>query len=155
MLRWWQNGTAGPGPSPDPLSPLYNTYLESGYSTALCGGLPCYTADATILNSAMWNSIAAFGQATGTEILWDLNAVDFRTPSPNRVNFGQVEQAGAWDPQANATALFAYTAANKLKIAGWELGNEPDLWPLHYGLNVSGAQLAMDLRNLQAGRPGG
>ena len=60
-----------------------------------------------------------------------------------------------WDPSGNATALFAYALAANLTVAGWELGDEPDLWPQRYGLTtVSGQQLADDLRTLQASRLG-
>ena len=118
------------GPTPDPLAPNFAALDAPGYA----GYLP----EVTIVNNNLWRSITGFAKASGTSLLWDLNAVDFRTP------------AGAWDPTLNASALFAFTAAQGLSVASWELGNEPDIWSKHFGLTVSGTQLAADLRTLQA-----
>ena len=144
-LWYVPNGTAGPGPSPDPLSPMYGNYTAANYSTSYCAGFPCFTPDVTIITDATWRSICGFAAATGTQLLWDVASADFRSPMPAPPG----GPAGAWDPAANATALLAFTAASGLSVATWELGNEPDLWPRHYGLNASGAQLAADLRTLQ------
>jgi heparanase 1 len=118
------------GPTPDPLAPNYAALAAPGYAG--------YVPEATIMNDNLWRAVTGFAEASGTSLLWNLNAVDFRTP------------AGAWDPTLNASALFAFTAAQGLKVASWELGNEPDIWPKHFGMNVTGTQLAADLRTLQA-----
>ena len=118
------------GPTPDPLAPNYGTLSAPGYTG--------YVPEATVVNNNLWRSITGFAAASGTSLLWDLNAVDFRT------------QAGAWDPALNASALFAFTAAEGLNVAAWELGNEPDIWSKHFGMTVTGTQLAADLRTLQA-----
>ena len=118
------------GPTPDPLAPNYAALSAPGFTG--------YVPEVTVVNNNLWRGIAGFAAASGTSLLWDLNAVDFRT------------QAGAWDPAQNASALFAFTAAEGLNVAAWELGNEPDIWPKHFGLTVTGTQLAADLRTLQA-----
>ena len=118
------------GPTPDTLAPNYAALSAPGFTG--------YVPEVTVVNDDLWRSIAGFAAASGTSLLWDLNAVDFRT------------QAGAWDPALNASALFAFTAAEGLNVAAWELGNEPDIWPKHFGMTVTGTQLAADLRTLQA-----
>ncbi len=85
----------------------------------------------------MWREITGFTTATGLSLLWDFNAVDFRTA------------AGAWSPSLNASALMEYTSTQNLLVGSWELGNEPDIWYKHFNMNVSGTQLATDLRTLQ------
>ena len=117
------------GPRPDPLAPNYDTIDWENYT----GFVP----EVTILRDASWTTLCDFAQAAGLSLLMDLNAVDFRDAN------------GAWDPSLNASALLAYTAAQGLPVAGWELGNEPDIWAKHFGLSVSGTQLAADLRTLQ------
>jgi hypothetical protein len=117
------------GPSPDPLAPNAAAMAAPGYTG--------YVPQATIMNSALWRSVTAYTAAAGLNLLWDVNAVDFRTA------------AGAWDPSANASALLAFTSAQNLLVSAWELGNEPDIWNKHFNLVVSGTQLAADLRTLQ------
>jgi heparanase 1 len=118
------------GPSPDPLSP--------GAAQARARSFTGYVPQVTIMNDATWRGVTGFAAAAGLQLLWDFNAVDFRTP------------AGGWNPAANATALLAYTAANNLAVASWELGNEPDIWNKHYNnMVISGTQVADDLRTLQ------
>lgn len=99
-LWYVPDGAAGAGPSPDPLSPVPP------------GGFTTFTPNVTIMSNAAWEEVVSFASATGLELLFDLNAVDFRT------------QSGAWDPSLNASALLEYTAANGLAVGGWELGNE-------------------------------
>ena len=118
------------GPSPDPLAPNAAAAAAPGFSG--------YTPEVTIMNSDMWRSLTQFATGAQLDLLFDVNAVDFRTPS------------GAWNPAGNATGLLEATAAENLYVAAWELGNEPDLWGKHFGMNVGGAQLADDLRALQA-----
>jgi heparanase 1 len=118
------------GPSPDPLSP--------GAAQAAAPGFTGYVPQVTIMDDTVWRGVTGFATAAGMQLLWDFNAVDFRTP------------AGAWNPAGNATALLAYTAANNLAVSSWELGNEPDIWNHHYNnMVVSGTQIADDLRTLQ------
>jgi heparanase 1 len=129
-LWYVPDGASGAGPSPDPLAPGYAALSVPGYSG--------YIPNVTLVNNALWTSICGFAEATGTQLLWDLNAVDFRTAQ------------GAWDAAANATALLAFTQAQGLTVAAWELGNEPDIWAKHFlGLIVSGEQLASDLNTLK------
>ena len=87
------------GPTPDPLAPNAAQLSAPGYT----GFMP----EVTIVNNNLWASIAGFAESTGLQLLWDLNAVDFR------------DHNGAWDPSLNASALLAYTAAQKLSVTGW------------------------------------
>lgn len=84
----------------------------------------------TLISWATWDNILAFVQATGVQLLWDFDSLQFRDKHNN------------WDPTGNATAVLAYTQS---KYAGmdiwWSTGNEPDLWP---GQKVSGQLLAGD-----------
>jgi len=129
---WYEpSGVAGAGPSPDPLSPNYVTIKEASWTYS------GYIPNVTVLSSASWAQVCGFAQSVGMELLWDLNAVDFRT------------SAGAWDPAANATALLAQTAEANLRVAAWELGNEPDIWNHLFGLSVNGSQLGADAAALQ------
>ena len=128
------DGTPGPGPTPDPLAPNYKSTLSQPWFNASLS----YTPEVTVVSDSSWRSITGFAAATGTQLLWDVNAVDFRTPS------------GAWNPSANASALFAFTAANNLSVAAWELGNEPDIWVKHFNLSVSAAQMVADVRTMQS-----
>jgi len=132
-LWYVPDGQPGPGPSPDPLAPNFASTLSQPWFNASLG----YVPEVSILTDSSWRSITGFAKATGTQLLWDVNAVDFRTPN------------GAWSP-ANVSSLFAYTAANDLQVAAWELGNEPDLWVKHFNLSVSESQQVSDLRTLQA-----
>lgn len=56
------------------------------------------TESVTLLSTITWNSIVGFAKSAGLSLLWDLNAVDFRT-------------GGAWAADENATALLAATEA--------------------------------------------
>jgi len=125
------DGAAGAGPSPDPLAPNFVAIKQAGWTYS------GYIPNVTILSDASWAALCGFASTSGMELLFDLNAVDFRTAG------------GAWDAGANATALLAQTVAANLRVAAWELGNEPDLWSDHFGLSVPGQQLGQDLAALQ------
>lgn len=103
-LWYIPDGEAGAGPSPDPLSPTPP------------GGFSAFVPNVTIMNNQAWEEVVGFASASGLSLLFDLNAVDFRT------------SAGDWDPSLNASALLEYTAANGLDVPAWELGNEARAW---------------------------
>lgn len=46
--------------------------------------------------------------------------------------------------------LLRYTAEHKLRVYGFELGNEPDLYPTHANATVSPSQLAQDFAHLRS-----
>lgn len=91
----------------------------------------------TVLSDASWASLVGFAARSGADLLFDVNAAGF------------LDADNAWSAGGNASALFAATAASGLAVSGWELGNEPDLWQKHFGVSLSGAQLADNLRELQ------
>ena len=80
-------------------------------STTLNDGLGNLT-----MNAQQWSNLVRFAQATGHHLLFDLNLAQ-RTAN------------GSWDSSANASALWAYTAANFPGVdISWSVGNEPNLW---------------------------
>lgn len=98
-LWYVPDGTAGAGPTPDPLSPVPP------------GGFTTFVPNVTVMNNEAWEQVVGFASAAGLELLFDLNFVDFQSN-------------GVWDPALNASALLEYTAKNGLSVAKWELGNE-------------------------------
>lgn len=87
------------------------------------------------LTREAWDGAGAFAEAVGFDLIFTLNAGPGPRPS------------GAWDPE-NARALLRWTAAKAWPVGAWELGNEPNGWPLLFGLNVTPAAWAEDLATL-------
>ena len=83
-------------------------------------------------NSVIDGVLAFFGAMGGVQLMWDHNALSFRTA------------AGAWDPTGNATQFLQYIQTNHPKAAPiiQSAGNEPGLWPA--GKRVSTQQLGED-----------
>lgn len=63
------------------------------------------TESVTLLSTATWSNIAKFAEASGLKLLWDFNAVDFRSD-------------GAWAADANATGLLAATEVRSTLRSG-------------------------------------
>jgi hypothetical protein len=104
-----------------------------------CTGLMGPNID-TCVDASMWDSIAAFSDATGVEIVWDLAAAI------------RDSTTGRWN-STNARSLFSYVAgsASAGQPVAWQLGNEVEDWyKRHPPLNVSGAALAEDYAALRA-----
>lgn len=87
-----------------------------------------------VLTRRMWDGIADFARDLGYEILFNLNA----GPGPR-------DAAGRWTPD-NARRLMVYATARGDPVRVWELGNEPNGFPVIHGLGfqVSGTTYAAD-----------
>lgn len=107
--------------------------IYSPDSTDPTGGDP--TGSVTVISNAMLDSLFSFSAQTHANVLFDLNARQFRTAE------------GAWDPSANATALLQYLSSRYSGGAidwSFELGNEPEFW--HQAVNYT--QLGLDVVTL-------
>ncbi|KAK3095603.1 hypothetical protein FSP39_016578, partial [Pinctada imbricata] len=82
-----------------------------------------------------WDNLHTFIQTVGWDLIFDLNALQ--------------RNGKVWDPQ-NAISLIEYTKRKNYKVAGWELGNEPNAFHhLNSTLpNVTAADLAYDYGTL-------
>ncbi|CAC5366171.1 HPSE [Mytilus coruscus] len=60
-----------------------------------------------------WDELNGFAEMVGWDLIFDLNSL--------------LRQNGQWLPD-NAKLLMDYTSQKGYKIAGWELGNEPDVY---------------------------
>lgn len=58
------------------------------------------------------------------------------------------EKDGSWNA-SNAKKIMQYVAEHDFRF-GWELGNEPDLYPRHINESISPEQLAEDFKTLRA-----
>ncbi|XP_021350709.1 heparanase-like isoform X1 [Mizuhopecten yessoensis] len=92
------------------------------------------------MTASMWDDINHFMTKVGWDFLFDLNVF--------------LRKDGQWDSD-NAKLLLKYTASKGYRLAGWELGNEPD--DFHgYGFDIPAAQLAKDystMKNLLSSLP--
>ncbi|XP_069139577.1 heparanase-like isoform X2 [Argopecten irradians] len=80
------------------------------------------------MTASMWDDINQFMTKVGWDFIFDFNVF--------------LRRDGQWDPD-NAKLLLKYTASKGYRLAGWELGNEPD--DFHgYGFDISPVQLAKD-----------
>ncbi|XP_060082509.1 heparanase-like isoform X2 [Ylistrum balloti] len=85
------------------------------------------------MTASMWDDINHFMTKVGWDFLFDLNVF--------------LRSDGKWDSD-NAKLLLKYTASKGYRLAGWELGNEPD--DFHgYGFDISAAQLAKDYSTMK------
>lgn len=132
--------------------PLGPAYLRIGGSHAdmvrydmrgeLDGPLP--PGYAYTLSRSQWDSLNDFARAVGFDVVFTLNA----GPGPR-------DESGAWTSN-NARELMEYTVSRGYRVGVWELGNEPNGYPLFFGPSfwVGGEQLAQDygvLRSLVRG----
>ncbi|KAL5017992.1 hypothetical protein ScPMuIL_003714 [Solemya velum] len=60
------------------------------------------------MTAELWNQLNEFVEATGWEMIFDLNVL--------------IRKNGHWDP-SNAISLLKYSASKGYKITGFELGN--------------------------------
>ncbi|VDI33358.1 Hypothetical predicted protein [Mytilus galloprovincialis] len=81
-----------------------------------------------------WDELNHFVEEVGWDLIFDLNSL--------------LRQNGQWSP-ANAKQLMDYTTQKGYKIAGWELGNEPDVYK-DVGINITGSQRAKDYNILHS-----
>ncbi|CAG2237206.1 HPSE [Mytilus edulis] len=81
-----------------------------------------------------WDELNHFVEEVGWDLIFDLNSL--------------LRQNAQWSP-ANAKQLMDYTTQKGYKIAGWELGNEPDVYK-DVGINITGSQRAKDYNILHS-----
>lgn len=80
------------------------------------------------MTARQWDELNQFVETVGWDLIFDLNSL-FR-------------KNGLWLPD-NAKLLMDYTSQKGYKIAGWELGNEPDIWR-NMGYHINGSNHAKD-----------
>ncbi|XP_071116314.1 heparanase-like [Haliotis cracherodii] len=78
---------------------------------------------------ATWDAVNTFAKDVNWKFIFGLNALK--------------RKEGQWDP-TNAKELLQYNSAKGYQLAGFELGNEPDIFPGQYNITVSGSQLGKD-----------
>ncbi|XP_046571543.1 heparanase-like [Haliotis rubra] len=86
------------------------------------------------MSAADWDLINKFSAAVGWEMIFDLNVL--------------IREHGSWDP-ANAMLLMNYTKSRGYKLAGFELGNEPNAFHHVFDRTVTAADLARDFVQLR------
>ncbi|KAK7093465.1 hypothetical protein V1264_007213 [Littorina saxatilis] len=82
-----------------------------------------------------WRVLNEFNQKVGWDFIFDLNALKRNAD-------------GSWNPD-NARQLLQFSADRNYTIAGFELGNEYDIYRGQYGTTLSPDQLARDVAALQ------
>ena len=88
--------------------------------------------DTQTLNATIFDGLMDFAAAVNWSIIFGANALVPRFANNN-----------TWNPQP-FLQLAAYVRRRGYVLAGWELGNEPDLFPKHEAYTVSPEQLARD-----------
>ncbi|XP_048250306.1 heparanase-like isoform X2 [Haliotis rufescens] len=86
------------------------------------------------MSATDWDLINKFSAAVGWELIFDLNVL--------------IRDQGSWDP-TNAMLLMNYTKSRGYKLAGFELGNEPNAFHHVFGRTVTAADLARDFVRLR------
>ena len=109
------------------------------YAVGTAGKIPARgQQDEWVLTEERWDAVNAFARDVDLKIMFTLNA----GPSSR-------DQEGAWDP-ASAEGLLAYTTLRGYPVEVWELGNEPNAYPLMHRMWLSPRQYAEDLRRARA-----
>lgn len=95
----------------------------------------------SVLSTKHLDALGSFALATGLDIAFTVNA-----------GWGARTATGAWN-SSHARALMRYVADRAYPFTVWELGNEPNAWPLfHHGLLVQPDVYARELLELAAAR---
>ncbi|KAL1516048.1 hypothetical protein AB1Y20_002660 [Prymnesium parvum] len=95
----------------------------------------------SVLTAAHVDALGEFALTTGLHVAFAVNA-----------GWGARSAGGAW-VSGMSRALMRYTARHGYPFTVWELGNEPNAWPLFQAqLLVQPEQYARDLRELAAAR---
>ena len=117
----------------------------------------------TNVNARYWREITSFAASTGLSLLFDVNGFAFRegvtwgawnasgnVPWPqNKACPNCTRDAPFIVDNSNLTALLDLAETEGSCVDAISVGNEPDLW-YRYGLTLSGAQSARDLRAVKA-----
>ena len=90
----------------------------------------------SVMTGEQWDDVTDFADRNGLDLVFTLNA----GPAAR-------DEVGVWQPE-NAEALLAYSREQGDDVAGWELGNELNLYWFVHGLGdqVPAEQYADDLR---------
>ncbi|KAK7101419.1 heparanase-like [Littorina saxatilis] len=96
---------------------------------------PAYHGYSSIFTPKPWEAINQFVENVGWDFIMDLNALKRNAD-------------GSWNPD-NARELLQFSAHRNYTIAGFELGNEYDIYEYKYGKALTPAQLAKDIASLQ------
>ncbi len=93
----------------------------------------------SVLSKAEWDSANGFAKRNGLKLVFTLNA----GPGARNIN-------GTWDP-TNAESLLVYSAKQGYSVAGWEFGNEVNIYWFVHGLNkqVSPKQYISDFKGVK------
>ncbi|XP_067660985.1 heparanase-like [Haliotis asinina] len=86
------------------------------------------------LTPTRWKELNEFIQNAGLKLIFAFNAL--------------LRNNDLWDP-SNAQLLMNYSSQRHYDIAGWELGNEPDLYVRNGRINVTGAMMGADFTELR------
>lgn len=87
------------------------------------------------MTEAQWRQVNDFSRSVGWDLIMDLNALKRNTDA-------------TWNPD-NARQLLSFSAYNGYSIAGFELGNEYDLYGRSFNVTVTPEQLATDVASLR------
>ena len=90
------------------------------------------------LTGARWDALSEFARALDLKLVFTLNA-----------GRSARDQNGDWDPES-ARALIAHAVKRGDPVAVWELGNEPNAFPLLHRTWLSAERYAADLRRASA-----
>ncbi len=93
-----------------------------------------------VLTAAQWDAIDDFVKTLGLELTFNLDA----GPGPRAADL-------SWQPD-DAKTLLQYAASKQTPVAMWELGNEPDAYPVAINLSfkITPAQFAADVKTARA-----
>lgn len=87
------------------------------------------------MSAEQWDQLNIFVAKVGWSLIFDLNSL--------------LRKNGNWSPE-NAQLLLNYTSMKGYKIAGWELGNEPDAYNHKFGYRITASQRAEDYLQLHS-----
>ncbi|KAL8578277.1 hypothetical protein ACOMHN_005668 [Nucella lapillus] len=101
--------------------------LDKSYGTS---DVPAFN-----LTASQWNAVHNFSTTVGWDFIMDLNALKRNAD-------------GSWNP-SNARKLLKYSVDRNFTIAGFELGNEYDVYKQTFNVTVSPPQMAQDVASLK------
>ncbi|KAH9514039.1 hypothetical protein Btru_030055 [Bulinus truncatus] len=93
------------------------------------------------LTGGVWRNMTTFFEVVGWDVIFDFNEF--------------VRKKGLWDP-SNATSLLNFSEDNGIKIAGFQLGNEPNSYQHNFNITITPPELVSDfikLNNLLNNHP--
>ncbi|KAK7101418.1 heparanase-like [Littorina saxatilis] len=101
----------------------------------MSGHAPPFNGWTFLVTPESWQTINQFVRDVGWDFIIDLNALKRNAD-------------GSWNPD-NARELLQFSAHRKYTIAGFELGNEYDMYQGQFNTTVSPQQLAKDVASLK------